>query len=417
MAPVKFRTSGELNISPYETSSKNDFDFLTGKWTIHNKKLKSRLSNSNEWIEFDATHEMRRVLRGTGNVENFYATIDGNPYEGMGVRLFNPETRLWSIYWSDNDLGVMEKPVTGSFEKNIGTFFCRDIFKGQEIIVQFQFDSTNPDLPVWSQAFSLDNGVTWEWNWYMYFSRDKPKQNLNANKNIKVIELRNYIIRAGNRDRFIDYFEDNFTQSQNCIGGYTLGQFRVKGADDNFFWIRGFHDMQLRENFLNDFYYGSHWKQHKSVANSMLVNNDNVHLLRPLNDQDNNQITGFSSNWFGKEKGIAVIDYYIANQKLDKLIDFIEGKYQPILETIGLKDISFWISETTENKLTALPVFQDKNLLVSISFYKDEMEYQSRIKEIENTMPGDIKNEMLDIITTKTTLVLYPTQKSFSLPK
>ena len=171
MADLIFTANGSLDIKPSPTSSKNDFDFLTGKWNIHNKKLKSRLSNSDEWLEFDATHEMRTTLRGIGNVENFYATVDGVPYEGMGIRLFNPATRLWSIYWSDSNTGVMENPVVGSYNNNIGNFFGKDVFKNKEIIMQFKFDATNPDEPVWSQAFSADNGKTWEWNWYMYFTR------------------------------------------------------------------------------------------------------------------------------------------------------------------------------------------------------------------------------------------------------
>jgi len=112
-------------------------------------------------------------------------------------------------------------------------------------------------------------------------------QNLNVNQNIKVIELRNYLVRQGRRDEFIKLFEDNFVQSQNILGGYILGQYRVKGADDNFFWVRGFRDMPARYKFLNDFYFGSpDRKQHKSEANSMLLNNDNVYLLKPLNLKD-----------------------------------------------------------------------------------------------------------------------------------
>lgn len=234
---------------------------------------------------------------------------------------------------------------------------------------------------------------------------------MNANQNIKVIELRNYVIKPGQRDRFIDYFEENFIQSQNIIGGYTLGQFRVKGADDNFFWIRGFHDMDSRDKFLNDFYYGPFWKQHKSVPNSMLVNNDNVHLLKPLNISNNSQdsAVGFNSNWFGKEKGIAVVDYYIANQKLDKLIVFFKTNYTSLLKAVGIGNISLWVSETIPNNFTVLPVFQDKNLLVGITFYKDELEYQSKMKEVETRMSEEVKSEMQDIVTIKTTLLLYPT--------
>ncbi len=311
----------------------------------------------------------------------------------------------------------MEKPVVGSFNKNIGVFFCRETFKDKEIILQFQWDVSNPDKPVWSQAFSPDNGKTWEWNWYMYFTRKENNsiRSLNGKQTLKVIELRNYVIKPAQRDRFIDFFEDNFIQSQNALGGHTLGQFRVKGADDNFFWIRGFHDMASRNKFLNDFYSGSVWKQHRSVANSMLVNNDNVHLLKPLAISNNphDYATDFNSNWFGKEKGITVVDYYIANQKLDKLIDFFKAHYIPILKNSGIEDISFWISETSPNDFTPLPVFQDKNLLASISFYKNELEYQSKIKQAEAHMSENQRNEMLDIITMRNTLIIYPTEKSF----
>jgi len=34
------------------------------------------------------------------------------------------------------------------------------------IIMMFRCEARNKDRPVWSQAFSSDNGKTWEWNWY-----------------------------------------------------------------------------------------------------------------------------------------------------------------------------------------------------------------------------------------------------------
>ena len=245
-------------------------------------------------------------------------------------------------------------------------------------------------------------------------------QNLNANQNIKVIELRNYLIRQGQRDEFINLFEENFTQSQNILGGYTLGQYRVKGADNNFFWIRGFKDMSARYKFLNDFYYGSPaWKQHKSEANSMLLNNDNVYLLKPLNlkDSSNEAEFGFNTNWFGQEKGIAVVDFYTSNTKREKLIEFVKKKYVAILNATKIENTSFWTSETTPNDFTGLPVFQDKNLLVQITFYKNELEYQTKMKDVDSKMNDELKSEWADLVTIKNTLVIYPTEKSFSSKK
>jgi hypothetical protein len=90
---------GGLEIVASETSSQNDFDFLIGKWTIHNRKLKTRLNNSTEWTEFEAAAECRTILNGFGNIDSFQTVFDGKPFEGMSLRLFNPKTRLWSIYW------------------------------------------------------------------------------------------------------------------------------------------------------------------------------------------------------------------------------------------------------------------------------------------------------------------------------
>jgi hypothetical protein len=245
-------------------------------------------------------------------------------------------------------------------------------------------------------------------------------QNLNANQNIKVIELRNYLVRQGRRDEFINLFEENFTESQNILGGYTLGQYRVKGADDNFFWIRGFKDMAARHKFLNDFYYGSPaWKQHKNAANSMLLNNDNVHLLKPLNlkNGSNDAEFNFNTNWFGQEKGVAVVDFYTSNTKREKLIEFVKKKYTAILNSAKIENTSFWTSETTLNEFTGLPVFQDKNLLVQITFYKNEFEYQTRMKDVDSKMNDELKSEMADLVTIKNTLIIYPTEKSFLFPK
>ena len=171
MTALKFSPTGDLNIAPSETSSQNDFDFYVGKWQIHNRKLNTRLNGCTEWSEFEATGGMRKILHGIGNTDYFSAIFDGKPFEGMSLRLFNPATRLWSIYWADSNLGVLDPPVVGSFEGNIGTFFTKDVFMGQPILVQFQWDKTDPDHPIWSQAFSPDGGSTWEWNWYMYQHR------------------------------------------------------------------------------------------------------------------------------------------------------------------------------------------------------------------------------------------------------
>jgi hypothetical protein len=168
---LSFDDKNNLIITASSTSSKNDFDFFEGKWNLRNKKLKSRLSGCNEWVEFEATQEMYKVLNGAGNIDNFLATFGGEPFEGMTLRLFNSQTKLWSIYWANSNEGKLDPPVVGYFENKVGYFFTKDSFNSKDIIVVFRWDARNENNPVWSQAFSEDNGKNWEWNWYMFMTK------------------------------------------------------------------------------------------------------------------------------------------------------------------------------------------------------------------------------------------------------
>jgi hypothetical protein len=170
--PLAFDPKGELILSPSSTSSKSDFDFFAGNWKIHNRMLKKKPDNTTEWTEFESTQEMHVILRGIGNVDNFIAERNGKPFEGMTLRLFNPQTRLWSIYWADSNFGVLGlPPVVGSFENKVGHFFSKDNYNGKTQFTVYRWDARDANNPIWSQATSDDNGKTWEWNWFMYMRR------------------------------------------------------------------------------------------------------------------------------------------------------------------------------------------------------------------------------------------------------
>jgi hypothetical protein len=116
---------------------------------------------------------MYRVLNGMDNIDNFHATFDGEPFEGMTVKLFDPKTKLRSIYWSDSNEGKLNPPVLRALENNVGHFITKDSFKGKPILVNFRRDARDKDNPIWGRAFSDDDGKSWEWNWSMYISKMK----------------------------------------------------------------------------------------------------------------------------------------------------------------------------------------------------------------------------------------------------
>jgi len=412
MVNASINKAGKLTIVPSQTSSKNDFDFLAGDWAIVNKKLKTRLNHCTEWDNFDARQDVTIILNGIGNTDKYYAKLNGANFEGRTLRLFNPKTKLWSIYWADSNEGKLDVPVVGSFENNIGRFYTRDVYRGKKVITMFKWDKTDPAKPVWSQAFSEDNGKTWEWNWYMNFEKNTSSgkdPELSENQNIKVLELRNYILKPGKRDEFINYFEKHFITSQNLLGGYVLGQFTIKNIDNRFLWFRGFDDMSSRSIYLPEFYRKSLvWQKNKAGANALIDDNDDVHLLRPLNDS----VNGINTNTFAKHKGIAVVDYYKATEgKLGGLTEVFKTKFTPYLQSVGINNFSLWVSELRLNDFPSLPVIQDKNLLVVITFYSDEATYQSKLKLVEGNT--DLQGEIKKLVKSKETLVSYPTERSF----
>ena len=228
------------------------------------------------------------------------------------------------------------------------------------------------------------------------------------NQPIKVLELRNYLLQPNTADKFAIYFNKHFVKPMTELNGYTLGQFQIKDVQDRFVWLRGFTDMQARGQFLNDFYINSSsWKEFGPGANAMMINSDNVYLLRPLTKGNTAamQSESVNSHFLQTGNNITVIDLYVCNSTLDKTIDLFNTSYLPFLTTLHMEDISLWVSEMTANDFPRLPVFQDKNLLVTISNYKNEKEYQAKQKEID-AMPQVLKNAMLETITTHSNLVL-----------
>ena len=171
MGTFSISSDGKLAIAASATSSNKDFDYLVGRWNISNRTLKQPLAGSDEWQEFDATQEFRLILLGLANVDIFHTEFDGKPFEGLTVRLFEPQTRLWTIYWADSDAVRLDGGKVGSFDGDQGDFFGREVVSGKDVIVKFHWDKRNPNAPIYSRAFSADAGQTWEWNWYSKFSR------------------------------------------------------------------------------------------------------------------------------------------------------------------------------------------------------------------------------------------------------
>jgi len=155
------------------TSGLRDFDFLVGRWRVHHRRLKERLAGNHEWIEFEGTSDVLKVMGGCGLVDDNTLEFPAGPYRAAGLRSYDRKSGLWSIWWLDgrSPLGPLDPPVRGVFHDGVGTFYADETFNDRPIRVRFEWSKIAQDTCHWEQAFSTDGGETWETNWVMDFKR------------------------------------------------------------------------------------------------------------------------------------------------------------------------------------------------------------------------------------------------------
>ena len=152
----------------------HDFDFLVGQWQVHHRKLKHRLVNSHEWIEFEGTLFTQPLMGGYANVDDTVFEVPGATYRGVALRSFDAKTGQWSIWWMDSrtPLGPMDPPVRGSFHNGVGTFYANDDTEdGKPVRTRLLWSEITPTSGHWEQAESTDGGKTWETDWIMDLKR------------------------------------------------------------------------------------------------------------------------------------------------------------------------------------------------------------------------------------------------------
>jgi len=153
------------------TGDVHDFDSFAGAWTTQQHRLKARGAGSRDWDDFPATLCNSPYLGGMITVDELYFPTKG--WAGVTVRSFDLAKRQWSIYWINSRDGKMQSPVYGGFEGNVGLFFGEDVDEGRPVKVVYRWTRLGRDRATWEQAFSYDDGKTWETNWMSDHTRVK----------------------------------------------------------------------------------------------------------------------------------------------------------------------------------------------------------------------------------------------------
>lgn len=142
-----------------------DFDFEIGTWKTHLRRLVHPLSGSTTWVELEGTTVVRKVWNGRANLLELEADGPGGHFEGLNLRLYNPEPRQWSLNFANSSGGSLSQPTIGEFKNGRGEFYDQETLNSRAILVRFVISDITPGSCRFEQAFSDDGGKTWEVNW------------------------------------------------------------------------------------------------------------------------------------------------------------------------------------------------------------------------------------------------------------
>ena len=175
---VSFETIAQSTAEPSlqtakERDGSHDFDFEIGTWKTHLKRLLNPLSGSTTWVEYEGTSVVRKVWVGRANLVELVADGPAGHFEGLNLRLYNPQSRQWNLHFANSKNGLMSPPTIGEFRNGRGEFYNQETLNGRAILVRFVISDITTNSCRFEQAFSEDGGKTWEVNWIAFDTRIK----------------------------------------------------------------------------------------------------------------------------------------------------------------------------------------------------------------------------------------------------
>ncbi len=151
--------------TPTERDGQHDFDFEIGTWKTHLRRLVHPLTGSSTWVEYDGTTVVRKVWNGRANLVELVAVGPAGHFEGLNLRLYNPQSHQWSLNFANSNGGTLSQPAIGKFKNGRGEFYDQETLNDRAIFVRFVISDITPNSCRFEQMFSDDGGKTWEVNW------------------------------------------------------------------------------------------------------------------------------------------------------------------------------------------------------------------------------------------------------------
>ena len=159
------RTRQPPALAAVPDDASHDFDFDVGTWNLRASRLRNPLTGSTSWDQLDGKVAVRRIWGGRANLAEVTARGETGEIELLSLRLYNPQTRQWTMHFASSDHGTLSTPMIGEFKDGRGEFYSVEPYKDRTILVRFVLMAQTAGSARSEQAFSADGGKTWEINW------------------------------------------------------------------------------------------------------------------------------------------------------------------------------------------------------------------------------------------------------------
>jgi hypothetical protein len=189
----------------------------------------------------------------------------------------------------------------------------------------------------------------------------------------QVIEFRRYTIKEGEREHFADYFESYFPEAFQQMGAIAFGQFFERKNPVGFTWMRGFKNTDARAVINAGFYYGPLWREHASTMNSLMLDSDNVLLLRPLSPEHGIPVLPAVDpvNERNGAQGVVIAQVFaVKPNSVDAFAQKAEATFAAY-RAAGAREAGVLVTLDLPNNFPQLPVRTDGPYLVWLGIVKD----------------------------------------------
>ncbi|GAA1640191.1 NIPSNAP family protein [Kribbella alba] len=199
-----------------------------------------------------------------------------------------------------------------------------------------------------------------------------------------VVDLRQYTLHPGQRDKLIEVFDEAFVEGQEDRGMHICGQFRDLDDPDRFVWLRGFTDLDARAEALNGFYYGPVWKARRQEANVTMKDSDDALLLTPIELGPGYPALGSPRPPLHATeipRSVIAGAVYHRGSADDGFAEFFNDRIVPVLTGTGAVLTATFETLAAENNFPALPL-RDEIVLAWFATFPNDAAYDEHRRRL-----------------------------------